>query len=182
MECDRELNTWGEEDLEGLVGQNVDRTEVSAEAVEDSAGFVVDLDDLPYSPTPANLLAPSNSNAPTMLEIEMFKAQEVRKLRENRKYKDSAKTTKGAPSVGSYSEQDQSYMAIMRAHIFFDFVSRSPWSEDEGPLIERAKAFTDKYTDWSGDSVVTEQFLKTVSRSFTIWVLHLLMIHSFLDL
>lgn len=181
-----EIDTW-DEDLEELpapVGQDVprrrvplpqpsrNRVEVPSEAVDSSDGFLVNLDDLPYSPIPATLIAPINSNAPTMLEIEMNRGEEVRKLMVVRKYKDTGngKTSKGAAALGSFSDEAQSYLSVMKACLLWDLLTRSPWSEMDKDLIERAVKYSDKCTNLLGSTIVTDEFKKTVSLPFAIKV------------
>lgn len=128
----------------------------------------VDGGDVPRSVVLNRVVRSSKPKAPTWLEMEMHQADELEKLRECRKSKDEAgtKNAKGICTVGSYSERDQSYMAVMRAHLFWDLLHRSPWSERNINLIKRAQEYASKVTKWLGDDIVTVDFKKMVRSRF----------------
>lgn len=131
-------------------------------------GFLSDVGDVPQPITPDRIVRSSNSKAPTRLEMEMHQADECEKLRESRKSSDKSgtKNAKGIFTVGSYSEKEQSYMALMRAHLYWDLVHLSPWSEHNNNLIKRAQEYASKVTNWAGDEIVTVEFKKTVRSRF----------------
>ncbi|KAF8596297.1 hypothetical protein BDV93DRAFT_563505 [Ceratobasidium sp. AG-I] len=173
------LDTWDEDntmETENVVRQSVppsqspiEQIEAPVEAAEDSNGSLLGVNDAPHSTIPARVLRSSNPKAPTQLEIEMYVTEECQRLRDCRKCNDdpSATTAKGIPTVGSFSERDQSFMSLMKAHLFWDYIHRSPWSESNNNLIKRAREYTSKLTNWPGDEIVDTKFRTTFLDSFS---------------
>lgn len=156
------------------LAQPYNRVIVSNEVAEASDGFIIRESEQQYAPLRVELMAPITPRAPTTAELAIAKAKEIRHIQSGRKSKqkpDAATVSSGASDrimMGSFSKPHQGYMAVMKAHFLWDYITRSPWSEDEEDLIKRAKSFANAATGMRGDTICTDAFTTTVSNYFKL--------------
>lgn len=148
------------------MAQPYNRVVVSDQAVEESEGFIRRETDLEYVPLRVELIAPITPQAPTTTELAIAKAREIRHIQQGRKsnHKPNATPFTSGDRMGVFSKPHQGYMKVMKAHFLWDYVTRSPWSEDGEDLIRRAKAFANTATGLAGDTICTDIFKATVSN------------------
>lgn len=140
---------------------------------DDSEGFIMTESQLSYRPIHVNLVPPLTNAAPTTAEITLNKAKEVQSLRKARKCneKPGKAALKSGDRIGTYQKPEQAFLTVMKAHMLWDIVVRSPWPEDDAELIRRSKEFAIGTTGLPGDEYVTEKYARTVSSNYSIFTM-----------
>lgn len=149
------------------LAQQYNRVVVSNEDIEESDGFITQPAELRNEPLRVELIPVATTKAPTVAEFVIAKAKEIRQIQGGRKSKeqiqDGASTSNDRTGMGVFSKPHQGFMKVMRAHLLWDYITRSPWSEDKDGIISRAKTFASTATGMPGDTICTEPFNLTVS-------------------
>ncbi|KAG9090885.1 hypothetical protein FS749_000212 [Ceratobasidium sp. UAMH 11750] len=154
-----------------------DQAPIAAEVAADDSGFLGDEDEpdgkeqvlgLHQDPVPMPRLRKKYS-APTIAEYKERRITELCDIQAGKKYEPNAQypRTKGAKKIGEYSKEAQGVMAVMRLSVRHSYVSRGPFWEDEGVLIERAKGLANEITECDLDQMVDKEFKKTLKLSLS---------------
>lgn len=132
-----------------------------------SSPFVAKLSDVPLNMRNKRIrFIPPAHHAPTEREISLNAGRQYRLIcGGKRKYqtpaKDTAPPREGA-HMGSYSQAEQEYIYICRAHATWDLITYRPWWPGEGELMRCALPAADKATGMTGDNFVDKTFQDTV--------------------
>ncbi|KAG8720468.1 hypothetical protein FRC11_003156, partial [Ceratobasidium sp. 423] len=100
-------------------------------------------------------LIPTNTELKANVGIEYGKLQGKRKYHAKQGANDTKDTKKG-PAMRSFPEDQQAYMTVARSSIVYDQVTRSPWSESDKLLVDRAIERADAVTQMEGEKFVRE--------------------------
>ncbi|KAF8608497.1 hypothetical protein BDV93DRAFT_200817 [Ceratobasidium sp. AG-I] len=107
--------------------------------------------------------------APTILELELHKVKLIKRLKACHKYQEKAGaalvTKKNVPAKGTFSERDQSFMNVMKAHLYWNYAAQAPFAQAISDLVQQATEYANSVTNWPGDEIVTVNFRKTFVNS-----------------